>query len=186
MKNRLALFMILSVVGPAAAGAKTMVLEGQPTVNFAAEQGLCDIFTVCSYWHGFDPYCSVWHVVYCGPVEATVADGGKKPPTQLVLEGEKETRRGVITRLAPQYHLTSGAILEPVGPWNARNAGGEIWVEARPIAKVEHTVANWDDRNRDNLVGAGDIVYFADGTQAEISAVRLGVHLDVRETTPRK
>jgi hypothetical protein len=187
MKTRLALLILVFalLIGPMAAGAKEMVLEAQPTVS-VAEQDLCDIFYVCSMWHEEYPvWCTDWHVIYCGPaIEAPESE--KEPATRLVLESEKESRTGEITRLAPQYHLASGAVVEPVGQWNAKDAGGEQWIEVRPITKVQYTVANWEDRDRDGLVSAGDPVFFADGTRTEISAVRLGVHINVLESKDRK
>lgn len=188
MKLRIALVMLLSVsvAGLLPAHAEKLVLEAQPRISAAAENP-CDIFYECSLWHEVYPdYCTVWHVIYCGPIESSANAsmvGGGSPferrfvGRQLVLENQTGTRNVRIDRVAPQYHLNSGAIVEPTGRWSARDANGEEWSDVRSSVESRRGVANWEDTNRDGIVGVQDQVIFDDGTMSTIKAVRLGVHV---------
>jgi hypothetical protein len=185
----IALFAVLTV--SPLAGAERMILQAPPKANAAAAE-LCDVFYVCSMWHELSPnYCTNWHVIYCGPVlpEAPtsnlLAEKAFKG-SKLVLENRTEVREVKIQRLVPQYHLASGAVVEPRGEWNANNPGGEEWAEVRPNAKRSYQIANWDDANADGMVGEGDRVVFKNGTRSEIKAVRMGVHVEIVKTEPRR
>jgi hypothetical protein len=196
MKSRLAIFVGLSalLMVPVVAQAGEMILQAQPkaTAKAAASSDICDTFYVCSLWHEESPnYCDVWHVEYCGPAIdqaasstnlAEKASVGRK----LVIKNQSEIRKVKIQRLVPQYHLANGAIVEPKGEWNPSNPGGEEWNEVRPLVKRSFQVANWEDVNRDGLVGVGDRILFKDGRSSRITAVRLGVHVDVTESKPRQ
>jgi hypothetical protein len=204
MKGRLALFALLIVVlagatpahaGPIPTRLGQMTLEAQPLVN-ASSVGICDIFYVCSMWHEESPeWCTDWHVIYCGPAETFAASSmhtvnneveKKFVGRQLVLDNRAGSRKVRIDHVAPQYHLASGAIVEPSGTWNSRDANGETWNEVRSINQLSLNVANWEDKNKDGVVGVGDRVVFANGTVSTIKAVRLGVHVTVLSSTPHK
>jgi hypothetical protein len=199
MKNRFSSFILLSTLLTVPAVAQRgMILQAQPkaTAAAAAASDLCDIFYVCSLWHEQSPeYCTVWHVVYCGPATLDQATGsdpstgfGEKALAgrKLTIENQSEVRQVKIQRLVPQYHLASGAVVEPQGSWNPNNPGGEEWREVRPLAKQVFRIANWEDVNADGLVGVGDRVVFKDGRQSQIKAVRLGVHVEVTQSEPRQ
>jgi hypothetical protein len=196
MKSRMAIFVVLLalLLVPVVAQAGEMILQAQPkaTAKAAAASDLCDTFYVCSLWHEEYPdYCDMWHVIYCGPAidlpANATANGSKKARAgrKLVIENQSEVRKVKIQRLVPQYHLANGAIVEPKGEWNPNNPGGEEWSEVRPLAKRSFEIANWEDVNADGLVGVGDRVIFKDGSQSKITAVRLGVHVEVTHSEPR-
>jgi hypothetical protein len=193
MKSRVLLSVLLSlvVVMPALAGSGKMVLQAQPGIK-ASSSDLCDTFYVCSEWHEVSPeYCTVWHVIYCGPIQSITAQGTDELDKALAgrgltIENRSEVRQVRIQKLVPQYHLDSGAIVEPKGAWSARDAAGEDWSDVRSLAKQSLRVANWEDRNSDGIVGVGDRVVFGNGTESEIKAVRLGIHVDVLEKTPKQ
>lgn len=195
MKGRIALLglvCVVAVVVPVLAGAgEEMVLQAQPRATLKVAADLCDTFYVCSYWHELSPnYCTIWHVIYCGPaIEAPIESAEIEKAVigrELKVENGAEVRRLKIERIVPQYHLGSGAVVEPRGEWNPKNAGGEEWLDVRSGNKQSLHVANWEDSNGDGLVGAGDRVVFKNGRQARIKAVRLGVHTRVLEVTSRK
>ncbi len=188
MRVRIALLISLCallMVSAVAGAGERMVLQAEPKVAQAAQDDPCDIFYVCSYWHEISPnYCTVWHVIYCGPIiEAAGTNDLEKAilGRQLTIETNSEVRNVKISRVAPQYHLASGAVVEPQGDWNPQDAGGELWGEIRPNAKRSYRVANWEDNNGDGVVGVGDRVVFDNGSRSRIKAVRFGVHADVLE-----
>src|SRR6185295_1792749 len=191
MRFRIALLIslcALMMVAAVAGAGQRMVLQAQPKV--AQEQDPCDIFYVCSYWHELSPnYCTIWHVIYCGPAidQAAASNDLEKAfvGRQLRIENRSDVRSIKISRVAPQYHLASGAVVEPQGEWNSRDAGGELWGEVKPNVKRSYRVAGWEDSNADGIVSAGDRVTFGDGTRSQITAVRFGVEADVIESHPR-
>jgi len=195
MKGRIVLFVLLVavLVGVAPAQSAQMTLEAQPMVNAAATDP-CDIFYVCSMWHEESPdWCTDWHVIYCGPaIEAPAISAQgvnneiekKFVGRQLVVDGRAGSRNVRIDHVAPQYHLASGAIVEPTGAWSSREANGEVWRDVRGLDKAGLSVANWEDKNRDGIVSVGDRVVFSNGTASTIKAVRLGVHVTVLSSTP--
>lgn len=194
MRFRIALLISLCallMVSALASAGERMILQAPPTVDATkAAADICDIFYVCSLWHEEYPsYCQVWHVIYCGPIiesfdSVAGADKGIVG-RQLQIETATEVRDVKIARVVPQYHLASGAVVEPEGEWNAGNPGGELWSEVRPNRKRSYRVANWEDSNNDGVVGAGDRVIFGNGTRSVIKTVRFGVHVDVEGSHPR-
>ena len=179
-----ALTVALLLLAASAAGAQQMVVELDPltydrlTGQEAADVGdvgdVADIdIRACDLLHEIYPdYCTVWHVV------AVIELRGANQHRGLSLENALGVTRDFgIDRVAPQYHLDTGAIFEPQGDWNANNAAGEQWSQLRPMSRRALTVAHWADSNRDGLVSAGDKVVFTDGSAHRLIDVRIGMTL---------
>ena len=193
MRIRLTLFVVLCavLVAPAVATAEEMILQAQPKTTVPTQVAdICDIFYVCSLWHEVSPVeCRIWHVVYCGPLpDLPPVFRGADPGLvgrELTIESRTEVRRVKISAVTPQFHFASGVIVEPRGEWNPYDPAGEEWRAVKGVGGSLHVV-RWQD-NGDGQVGIGDRVDFAEGGISRLIAdVRLGVHVEVLESTPRE